>query len=65
MLKVINFSGSFYNSPGPDATGTYLGSLFVAADSGHAHHFQVWQPAPSCLVMGVGNVIADHRPLAA
>ena len=60
-IQYCNYSGSFYNRSGPNTSGTYFSSFSISAAGSHAHHFQVWQPSPSCFVMGMGNIVSHYR----
>ena len=66
ILKLlIGLSGWFNHSPRADTTGTNPSFSHPAGVSNHAHSLEVGEPASSCLVMGVGNVVSGNGTFSA
>ena len=62
---LIGLSGWFNHSPRADTTGTNPCFSYPTRVGNHAHPLEVGEPASSCLVMGVGNVVPGNGTFSA
>src|SRR5665647_267091 len=56
--------GWFNNSPGSNTSRTNRAPYSAATGGKHMNFFQVWQPTPTSLIIGMGDIIPGNRPFS-
>jgi hypothetical protein len=62
LSPVVFLSGNrFFHGARTDAAGAYPDGFGIPAFGSYTNFLQIWQPAPTGLIMGVADIVSGYR----